>query len=66
MLGQSLHLDQIEHSLIREPGVFDEPRTHFAANCASVDSPALHTLDLLSMRQNSALGSQKNLLCVIH
>ena len=34
-------LNQIEHSLIREPGVFDEPRIHFAVNCASIGCPAL-------------------------
>lgn len=43
LLGQTLSLDQIEHSLIREPGVFDEPRIHFAVNCASVGCPALRS-----------------------
>jgi hypothetical protein len=41
LFGQTLTLDQIEHSLIREPGVFDEPRIHFAVNCASIGCPAL-------------------------
>lgn len=43
LLGQSLSLDQIEHTLIRAPGVYDEPRIHFAANCASVGCPALRS-----------------------
>jgi hypothetical protein len=41
LLDQSMHLDQLEHELIRAPGVFDEPRIHFAVNCASVGCPAL-------------------------
>lgn len=41
LLGQSMHLDQLEHELIRSPGAFDEPRIHFAVNCASVGCPAL-------------------------
>jgi hypothetical protein len=41
LLGKKLSLDQIEHGMIREPGVFDEPRIHFAVNCASMGCPAL-------------------------
>ncbi|MDM8349478.1 DUF547 domain-containing protein [Pseudomonas sp. sp1636] len=41
LFGQTLTLNQIEHSMIREPGVFDEPRIHFAVNCASIGCPAL-------------------------
>jgi len=36
-----MSLDQIEHGTIREKGVFDEPRIHFAVNCASIGCPAL-------------------------
>jgi hypothetical protein len=43
LFEQTLSLDQIEHSLIREPGAFDEPRIHFAVNCASVGCPALRS-----------------------
>lgn len=43
LFGQRLTLNQIEHSMIREPGVFDEPRIHFAVNCASIGCPALRT-----------------------
>ncbi len=42
LLGQERHLDELEHELIRAPGVFDEPRIHFAVNCASVGCPMLH------------------------
>ena len=41
LLGQERHLDELEHALIRAPGVFDEPRIHFAVNCASVGCPML-------------------------
>ena len=41
LLGEKRHLDNLEHELIREPGVFDEPRIHFAVNCASIGCPML-------------------------
>ena len=41
LLGKQRHLDEIEHGMIREPGVYDEPRIHFAVNCASIGCPAL-------------------------
>lgn len=43
LLGRTRSLDDIEHKLIRTKGVFDEPRIHFAVNCASVGCPALRT-----------------------
>ena len=41
LLGETVSLDDIEHGIIREPGRFDEPRIHFAVNCASIGCPAL-------------------------
>jgi hypothetical protein len=41
LLGEPMHLDQVEHEIIREPGRYDEPRIHFAVNCASIGCPAL-------------------------
>ncbi|MEJ2453579.1 MAG: DUF547 domain-containing protein [Candidatus Thiodiazotropha sp.] len=41
LLGARHHLDDLEHGLIREPGVFEEPRIHFAVNCASIGCPML-------------------------
>lgn len=43
LLEEDMHLDQLEHEIIREPGVYDEPRIHFAVNCASIGCPALRT-----------------------
>ena len=37
--GQDFSLDKIEHGIIREQ--FDEPRIHFALNCASISCPPL-------------------------
>lgn len=41
LLGEKRHLDWIEHEIIREPGVYDDPRIHAAVNCASIGCPAL-------------------------
>ncbi|MDF1764466.1 MAG: DUF547 domain-containing protein [Oleibacter sp.] len=45
LLGEKRTLDDIEHSFIRGSGVypkgFQEPRIHFAVNCASIGCPAL-------------------------
>lgn len=41
LLGKLVSLDDIEHGMIREAGRFDDPRIHFAVNCASVGCPAL-------------------------
>jgi hypothetical protein len=41
LFGKTLSLDDIEHGMIREPGSYDDPRIHFAVNCASISCPAL-------------------------
>jgi len=41
LLGRESYLDQIEHEILRKPGSYDEPRVHFAVNCASVGCPML-------------------------
>jgi hypothetical protein len=41
LLGKERHLDWVEHTMIRAPGVFNEPRIHFVVNCASIGCPAL-------------------------
>lgn len=43
LLGETRSLDGIEHGLIRAKGAYDEPRIHFAVNCASIGCPALRT-----------------------
>jgi len=41
LLGDTRSLDDIEHGLIRGSGRYNEPRVHFALNCASIGCPAL-------------------------
>ena len=41
LLDREMSLDDIEHGLIRAPGVFDEPRIHAAVVCAAVGCPML-------------------------
>ncbi|HMY41148.1 MAG TPA: DUF547 domain-containing protein, partial [Marinagarivorans sp.] len=39
--GASISLDDLEHGLIRNSGRYNDPRIHFAVNCASIGCPAL-------------------------
>ena len=41
LFGEEQSLDGIEHGLIRGAADFDDPRIHFAVNCASIGCPAL-------------------------
>ena len=41
LFGQDSYLDKIEHETLRKPGAYDEPRVHFALNCASIGCPSL-------------------------
>ncbi|MBU2979780.1 DUF547 domain-containing protein [Alteromonas sp. C1M14] len=54
LLGEERTLDGIEHGLIRGDNKYNEPRIHFAVNCASVGCPALreeaYTGDKLEMQ----------------
>jgi hypothetical protein len=43
LFGRTRSLDDIEHGMIRAKGTYDEPRIHFAVNCASIGCPALRT-----------------------
>lgn len=41
LMGKIRSLDDIEHGLIRAETRYQEPRIHFAVNCASIGCPAL-------------------------
>lgn len=41
LLGQPTSLNDIEHVYLRQQGVFDDPRIHFAIVCASLSCPPL-------------------------
>jgi hypothetical protein len=55
LLGKPRHLDDIEHGMIRAPGVFDEPRIHLAVNCASIGCPALRSEAFVADRLEAQL-----------
>jgi len=58
LLGGERHLDEIEHDLIRGPGAFDEPRIHFAVNCASIGCPMLREEAYVAARLDAQLADQ--------
>ena len=41
LLGKTVSLNDIEHGLIRGSKRYNDPRIHFAVNCASIGCPAL-------------------------
>ena len=41
LLDKTISLNDIEHGLIRGSGRYNDPRIHFAVNCASIGCPAL-------------------------
>jgi hypothetical protein len=41
LLWEKRSLDDLEHGLIRGSGRYNDPRMHFAVNCASIGCPAL-------------------------
>jgi hypothetical protein len=48
-------LDDIEHGLIRGSGRYNDPRIHFAVNCASIGCPALRAEAYVAQRLNVQL-----------
>jgi hypothetical protein len=47
-LGEKSHLDRVEHEIARKS--FDEPRMHFAFNCASIGCPKLSARPFVAAR----------------
>ena len=58
LLGAQSTLDQIEHGMLRKPGAYDEPRVHFAVNCASVGCPMLREEAFVAPRLDAQLEEQ--------
>jgi hypothetical protein len=58
LLGRASMLDQIEHETLRKPGAYDEPRVHFAVNCASVGCPMLREEAYVAERLDAQLEEQ--------
>ena len=55
LLGAERSLDAVEQGLIRAPGAFDEPRIHFAVNCASIGCPMVRDNAYVPERLDSQL-----------
>ena len=58
LLGTRLSLDDIEHAMLRKRGVYDDPRVHFAVNCASVGCPMLREEAFVADRLDAQLEQQ--------
>ncbi len=58
LLGTQLSLDNIEHDLLRKRGSYDDPRVHFAVNCASIGCPALREEAFVAEKLEAQLEEQ--------
>lgn len=61
LLGETRSLDDIEHGLIRGSGRYQEPRIHFAVNCASIGCPALRAQAYTAANLEAQLAAQTRL-----
>ena len=61
LLGEKRSLDNIEHDLIRGSGRYQDPRIHFAVNCASIGCPALRGEAYTGARIEQQLDQQTRL-----
>ena len=58
LLGATTSLDGIEHEMLRVRGRYDDPRVHFAVNCASVGCPMLREEAFVAERLDAQLDEQ--------
>jgi hypothetical protein len=58
LFGRPFTLDAIEHGMLRKPGAYDEPRVHYAVNCASVGCPMLREEAYVAQRLGAQLEEQ--------
>ena len=58
MLGAQVSLDDIEHAMLRKRGDYDDPRVHFAVNCASIGCPALREEAFVATRLDAQMDEQ--------
>jgi len=58
LLGGTVSLDDIEHGMLRERGRYDDPRIHFAVNCASIGCPPLREEAFTAERLDAQLDEQ--------
>jgi hypothetical protein len=58
LLGREGYLDRIEHEMLRKKGAYDEPRVHYAVNCASIGCPMLREEAYVAERLDAQLEEQ--------
>jgi ribosomal protein S18 len=58
LFGEPWWLDRIEHETLRKPGAYDEPRVHYAVNCASIGCPSLREEAFVAARLEAQLEEQ--------
>ncbi len=58
LLGGTMTLDGIEHETLRARGRYDDPRIHFAVNCASIGCPMLREEAFVGERLDAQLDEQ--------
>ena len=58
LLGNQVSLDDIEHAMLRKRGEYDDPRVHFAVNCASIGCPALREEAFVAARLDAQMDEQ--------
>ena len=58
LLGTTMTLDGIEHDTLRARGRYDDPRIHFAVNCASIGCPMLREEAYVAERLDAQLDEQ--------
>ena len=58
LLGKPMTLDGIEHGTLRKPGAYDDPRIHYAVNCAAIGCPMLREEAYVAARLEAQLDEQ--------
>jgi len=58
LFGEDFSLDRVEHETLRKPGAYNDPRVHFAVNCASVGCPMLREEAYVADRLGSQIEEQ--------
>ena len=58
LLGAKVTLDDIEQNMLRRKGQYDDPRIHFAVNCASIGCPMLREEAYVAERLDAQLDQQ--------
>lgn len=61
LLGETRSLDNIEHDLLRDAERYQDPRIHFAVNCASIGCPALRPEAYVGTKLDEQLNDQMRL-----